>query len=137
MPSKHLPISHTPWVQPPPPHTHTTTTTTTTTTKNHHHTVGRKTPLVQVESVCEHLREKHDHRKLLSVTTTVRTRHKGQDARCKSQDQHQHILHWDAATKCNSNYHHHRPAQDQHWCWCSARCSNHCKLCELCTNCLG
>ena len=87
-----------------------------------------KPPRVQVESLCQRLREKHHHRKLLPVTTTASTRCKGQGARSKGQDQHHHKLEWDAATKCNSNHHHYRPAQDQHQRWWSAQCSNHCNL---------
>ena len=79
--------------------------------------------------LCQWLREKHHHRKLLPVTTTASTRCKGQGARCKGQDQHQRKSERDAATTCNSNHHHyHRPAQDQHGRWWSARCSNHCYL---------
>ena len=36
-----------------------------------------KPPRVQVEYLCQLLREKHHHRKLVPVTTTVRTRCKG------------------------------------------------------------
>ena len=39
-----------------------------------------KPPRVQVEYLCQLLREKHHHRKLVPVTTTVRTRCKGQGA---------------------------------------------------------
>ena len=39
-----------------------------------------KPPRVQVEYFCQLLREKHHHRKLVPVTTTVRTRCKGQGA---------------------------------------------------------
>ena len=46
-----------------------------------------KPPPVQVVYLCQLLREKHHHRKLVLVTTTVRTRCKGQGARCKGQDQ--------------------------------------------------
>ena len=88
-----------------------------------------KPPQVQVESLCQHLREKRHHlHKLLPVTTIASTRCTGQGARCKGQDQHQRKLERDAATTCNSNHHHHRPAQDQHRRWWSARCSNHCNL---------
>ena len=46
-----------------------------------------KPPRVQVEYLCQLLREKHHYRKLLPVTTTVRTRCKSQGARRKGQDQ--------------------------------------------------
>ena len=46
-----------------------------------------KPPRVQVEYLCQLLREKHHHHKWVPVTTTVRTRCKGQGARCKGQDQ--------------------------------------------------
>ena len=62
-------------------------------------------------------------RKLVPVTTTVRSGCKVQrsgPAQYKSER--------DAATTCNSNHHHHRPVQDQHGCWWSAQCSNHCNL---------
>ena len=72
-----------------------------------------KPPRVQVESLCQLLREKHHHRKLLPVTTTASTKCKGQGARCKGQDQHQRKSERDAATTWNSNHHHHQPAQDQ------------------------
>ena len=49
-------------------------------------------------SLCQRLREKHDHRKLLPVTTTASARCKGQGARCKGQDQHQRKSEQDAAT---------------------------------------
>ena len=39
-----------------------------------------KPPRVQVKYLCQLLREKHHHRKLVLVTTTVRTRCKGQGA---------------------------------------------------------
>ena len=39
-----------------------------------------KPPRVQVEYLCQLLREKHHHRKMVPVTTTVRTRCKGQGA---------------------------------------------------------
>ena len=87
-----------------------------------------KPPRVQGDSLCQRLRQKHHYIKLLPVTTTASTKCKGQCAKCKGQDQHQHKLERDAATTCNSNHHHHRPAQDQHWRWWSARCSNHCNL---------
>ena len=67
---------------------------------------------MQGESLCQWLREKHHHHKLLPVTTTASTRCKGQGARCKDQDQHQHKSERDATTTCNSNHRHHRPAQD-------------------------
>ena len=66
-----------------------------------------------MESLCQLLREKHHHRKLLPVTTTASTRCKGQGARCKGQDQHQGKSERDAATTWNSNHHHHQPAQNQ------------------------
>ena len=69
-----------------------------------------KPPWVQVESLCQSLREKHHHRKLLPVATTASTSCKGQDARCKGQDQHQHKSERDAETTCSSNHRHHRPA---------------------------
>ena len=75
--------------------------------KEKHHRC--KLQRVQVESLCQHLREKHYHRKLLTVTTTTSTRWKGQDARCKGQDQHQRKLKRDAGTTYNSNHHHHWP----------------------------
>ena len=43
-------------------------------------TMGETTTCVQVEYLCQLLREKHNHRKLVPVTTTVRTRCKGQVA---------------------------------------------------------
>ena len=79
-------------------------------------------------SLCQWLREKHHHHKLLPVTTTASTRCKGQGARCKGQDQHQCKSERDAATTCNSNHHHHWTAQDEHRHWWSAWCSNHCNL---------
>ena len=39
-----------------------------------------KPPCVQVEYLCQLLREKYHHRKLVPVTTTIRTRCKGQGA---------------------------------------------------------
>ena len=65
-----------------------------------------KPPRVQVESLCQQLRERHHHHKLLPVTTTASTRCKGQGARCKGQEWHQCKSEWDAATTCNSNHHH-------------------------------
>ena len=40
---------------------------------------------VQVESMCQRLREKHHYRKLLPVMSTASTKCKGQGARCKGQ----------------------------------------------------
>ena len=49
--------------------------------KHHQRKLQRvKPPRVQVEYLCQLLREKHHHRKLVPVTTTVRTRCKGQGA---------------------------------------------------------
>ena len=87
-----------------------------------------KPPHVQVEYLCQWLREKRHHRKLLPMTTNASTSNKGQGARCKGQGQHQRKSEWDAATTCNSNHHHHQPAQDQHRRWWSVRCSTHCNL---------
>ena len=71
-----------------------------------------KPPRVQVESLCQRLREKHHHRKLLPVATTASTGCKGQGARCEGQDQHQCKSERDAAATCNSNHHHYRPTQE-------------------------
>ena len=49
--------------------------------KHHQHKLQWvKPPRVQVEYLCQLLREKRHHRKLVPVTTTVRTRCKGQGA---------------------------------------------------------
>ena len=69
--------------------------------KHHRRILQRvKLPNVQVEYVCQQLREKHHHCKLLPVTTTASTR-------CKGQDQHQRKSKRDATTTCNSNHHLH------------------------------
>ena len=79
-----------------------------------------KPPRVQVEYLCQLLREKHHHQMGAGDNHRKDKVQRSGPTQRKSER--------DAATTCNSNHHHHRPVQDQHGCWWSAQCSNHCNL---------